>query len=37
MKKVLVLAALAFALTVGTAAVLTIHSQQAVACIGPNC
>jgi hypothetical protein len=37
MKKLVILATLAFALTVGTAAVLTVHSQQAVACSGPNC
>jgi hypothetical protein len=32
MKKIIVLAALAFALVAGTAAVMTVHSHQAVAC-----
>jgi hypothetical protein len=36
MKKIIVLAALAFAL-VATAAVLTAHSLHAVACTGGNC
>jgi hypothetical protein len=31
MKKLIILAALAFALTVGTAAVMTVHPQQAIA------
>jgi hypothetical protein len=37
MKKLLVLTAIFFALVASTAAVMTIHSQQAVACSGPNC
>jgi hypothetical protein len=38
MKKILVLAALAFALVAGTAAVMTVYPQQAVACNGSdNC
>jgi len=37
MKKLLVLAALACALAVGTAAVVTVHPQQAVACQGSGC
>jgi hypothetical protein len=37
MKKLVILATLAFALTVGTAAVMTVYPQQAVACNGPNC
>jgi hypothetical protein len=37
MKKIIALAVLAFALVAGTAAVMTVHSQQAVACGTPNC
>jgi hypothetical protein len=37
MKKILVLAALAFALAASTAAVVTVHPQQAVACNGNGC
>ena len=36
MKKVLALVAIAFALIVGTAAVVTISSQQASACEGDH-
>jgi hypothetical protein len=36
MKKVLALAAIAFALIVGTAATVTIGSQQAFACDGDH-
>ncbi len=32
MRKLIVLAALAFALVAGTAAVMTVHPHQAVAC-----
>jgi hypothetical protein len=37
MKKIIVLAALAFALFASTAAVMTVHPQQAVACENNNC
>ena len=37
MKKMLVLAALAFALVAGTAAVMTVHPHQAVACPTQGC
>ena len=37
MKKRLILAALAFALAAGGAAVLTVHPQPAAACNNPNC
>jgi hypothetical protein len=37
MKKILVLAALAFALVAGTAAVMTVPSQPAMADGGGNC
>ena len=39
MKKILVLAALAFALVGGTAAVMTVHPQHAIAtpCGSQNC
>jgi hypothetical protein len=37
MKKIIALAVLAFALVAGTAAVMTVHPEQAVACNGPNC
>jgi hypothetical protein len=37
MKKLIILAAIAFALAAGTAAVVTVHPQQAVACQGNGC
>jgi hypothetical protein len=37
MKKILVLAALAFALFAGTVTVMTVHPQQAMACENPQC
>jgi hypothetical protein len=37
MKKILVLATLAFALCAGTVAVMTVHQHQAVACEGTAC
>ena len=37
MRKLIALAALAFALAIGTAAVMTVHSDQAVACENPQC
>jgi hypothetical protein len=37
MKKIIALVALAFALAIGTAAVMTVHSDQAVACNNGNC
>jgi hypothetical protein len=38
MKKIIVLVALAFAVVVGSAAVMTVHPQQAQAdCGGNNC
>jgi hypothetical protein len=37
MKKLLILVAVAFALTVGTVTVMTVHPHQAVACDGGNC
>jgi len=37
MKKIIVLAVLAFALAVGTVTVITVHPQSAVACSGDNC
>ena len=37
MKKRLILAALAFALAAGGAAVLTVHPQPAAACYGNGC
>jgi hypothetical protein len=37
MKKIVALAVLAFALAAGTAAVMTVHSHQAVACDGNGC
>jgi hypothetical protein len=36
MKKIFALAALAFLLTAGTIAVLTVHSQPAMACANPS-
>jgi hypothetical protein len=36
-KKMFALAALAFLLTAGSAAVLTIHPQPAMACSTPSC
>jgi hypothetical protein len=37
MKKIIGLAVLAFALAAGTAAVMTVHPQQAVACNTAGC
>jgi hypothetical protein len=37
MKKIIVLATLAFVLAAGSAAVLTVHSQPAMACQGAGC
>lgn len=38
MRKIIALVALAFALVVGTAVVMTVHPQHAVAdCSGSNC
>jgi hypothetical protein len=37
MKKLLVLAALTLLLGAGTATVMTVHSQQAVACENSQC
>ena len=37
MKKIVVLAALAFAVAVGTVTVMTVHPQQAVACDNGQC
>jgi hypothetical protein len=37
MKKIIALAALAFLLTAGTAAVMTIHPQPAMACDTSPC
>jgi hypothetical protein len=37
MKKIIVVAALALALVASTAAVMTVHSHQAVACPTPAC
>jgi hypothetical protein len=36
-KKIIALAALTFLLTIGTAAVLTVHPQAAMACTTPSC
>jgi hypothetical protein len=36
MSKIIALTALAFLLTAGTAAVLTVHPQVAMACQNPN-
>jgi hypothetical protein len=37
MKKIIALAILAFALVAGTAAVMTLHPQPAMACVTPSC
>jgi hypothetical protein len=37
MKKIIALAALAFVLAAGTATVLTVQPQPAMACQNPNC